>query len=192
MRIVGNSLSTELTPGTVLVFGRDSTCNVPLTSYQFPLHISRTHACITVDSGKIIVRDLKSANGVFISGKRIGFDPVIWEHGDLEIGTCGEFIYKLEGGDDLDEIEKQLRETVEAAKLRKRKFMNISKPCAKADLERFFKSLEMITSKSARRFFLSLVGLTPDFVNFADSKSIEMAASNLGIASHALLSFIED
>ena len=191
MRLVGNHLSIDLVPGSVLVFGRDSSCNVPLSSSQFPLHISRKHACITVERDYVTVRDLKSANGVFINGKRIGFDPINWDHGNLEIGTCGEFIFRLED-DGIDEVEKTLRETAEAAKLRRRKFMNISKTCAKSDLDRFFKSLDLLPPGNARRYFLSLVGLTREFVNSADSRSLEMAAANLGIASHALLSFIED
>ena len=190
MRLIGDGFDVDLEPGKFLTFGRDAeTCQIPLISEKHPLLISRMHLELRVDAeGRVILRDLRSQNGVFLGGRRLGLDEVVWESGDLEIGTSGEFKFRL-GGDDL---EMELRKSVEEAKKRSRKFLNLAKPCKPEDMQSFFAALKSLPRGSgARRFYLSLVGLTPDFCLQADPVSLYTVKGNLKLpADSNLLDFI--
>jgi peptidoglycan lytic transglycosylase D len=47
--------------------GRDRDCEVRIQD----VHVSRRHVLVSLDNGRWTLRDLKSANGVFVNGKRV-------------------------------------------------------------------------------------------------------------------------
>jgi len=192
----------RLSPGT-FIFGRDENCQIPLNSKSFQ-HISRSHLELSVSpAGAVSVRDLNSANGSFLAGARLGAAAVPWETGNLEIGTSGEFIFQLRAEPEPVEAPglrepglgaaPGLRESAEAARLRKRKFLKIDKPWREEDIDRFFSGLDLLPGGEDRRFFLSLVGLTPEYLEISDENSLAIARANLGLPSAASLKqFIEN
>lgn len=56
---------------------RDATLTLPCNS------VSKLHAEILLESGKLMLRDLGSTNGTYINGQRIGSDAVEIKEGDL-------------------------------------------------------------------------------------------------------------
>jgi pSer/pThr/pTyr-binding forkhead associated (FHA) protein len=52
---------------TAFHIGRDHDCGVRLTD----VHVSRKHVVVSIENGAWCVRDLKSANGVFVAGRRV-------------------------------------------------------------------------------------------------------------------------
>ncbi len=73
----------------VLYFGRTPENDIVLASTA----VSRQHACIYVESERIFVGDMRSANGVFVNGRRI--------HGEIEVNLddqlrMGEFFIEIE------------------------------------------------------------------------------------------------
>lgn len=50
-----------------MVIGRESTCeiNIPVE------YLSRRHAELSIQGGKLVVRDLESANGTYVNGRRV-------------------------------------------------------------------------------------------------------------------------
>ena len=71
-----------------IVIGRSSDVEVSIDSP----HISRKHAILKVQDGKIIVEDLGSTNGTFVNDAKIGH-PVILKEGDHI--RCGKTIFKF-------------------------------------------------------------------------------------------------
>ena len=60
-------------------------------------HISRRHATIYENEGKILIRDLGSKNGTKINGRKLETDPVVIENGDsLRITKKFEYSVKIE------------------------------------------------------------------------------------------------
>jgi pSer/pThr/pTyr-binding forkhead associated (FHA) protein len=56
-----------------IIIGRNPSCDVPLSQYDF---ISRQHATITLKDKQPVILDLESANGLFVSEKRIRQAPI--------------------------------------------------------------------------------------------------------------------
>jgi pSer/pThr/pTyr-binding forkhead associated (FHA) protein len=52
---------------TAFHIGRDHDCGVRLTD----VHVSRKHVVVSIENGCWCVRDLKSANGIFVAGRRV-------------------------------------------------------------------------------------------------------------------------
>ena len=56
-----------LVDGCPVLVGRDPRCDVRLDS----IRVSRLHCCLAVADGELVVRDLGSANGSWINGRRV-------------------------------------------------------------------------------------------------------------------------
>ena len=199
MILRGAGLGKILSPEETLLLGRDrNCCQVPLISSDHPQHISRRHLELKIlPNGQVIIRDLRSANGSYLDGRRLGLEETVWETGTLEIGTSGEFRFQLEKipRGESDTVTRQLRDNVEGAKRRRRRFLNVRKPCKREDLDRFFTGLKCLPQGDGRLFYLSLVGLTPEFVSSADPASLQVVAGNLGLPGNStaehFLAFLE-
>ncbi len=61
------------------VVGRRPLCDLVLDSHA----VSREHAKFTKRNGSWFVEDLQSRNGVYVNGKRIGYEPVEIRHDDV-------------------------------------------------------------------------------------------------------------
>ena len=82
----------------VVVVGRHPNCDTRLDS----LRVSRHHCCMTQDNGQVIVRDLGSANGIWINGQRV-------EAGRLRPGdelAIAHIRYRLEGEADSEPVSQ--------------------------------------------------------------------------------------
>lgn len=79
---------------TDALIGRSSECNLRVGS----VGVSRQHCRILLRESRVFVRDLKSANGTFIDGKRIPPEKdIMLQSGDrLSIGPV-EFVVRTEG-----------------------------------------------------------------------------------------------
>lgn len=62
----------ELRFSTGFYIGRDPSCDVPLAGAQ----VSRRHAEIYFAQGRWLIRDLQSANGLFVNGTRVADTPI--------------------------------------------------------------------------------------------------------------------
>lgn len=71
-----------LSPGVHLVLGRSSSCDVPVRDR----YLSRRHAHIRSQDGSWWLRDLGSANGTWVDGKRIEGDVVLESGARFRIG----------------------------------------------------------------------------------------------------------
>ena len=175
-----------MSPGAVIFVGRDSNCQLPLKSREHPLHISRKHVELRLcpEGKRLTVRDLRSANGSFLNGDRLGLEETEWTGGDrLQIGTTGEFVLEVETEESVE--LKSLRDSTEGAKRRRRKFLNFFKIARPEDLKLFSDGLSRLTQRDAKKFFLSLVGLTRENVKNADRASIDAALKNLGFPGNS-------
>jgi predicted component of type VI protein secretion system len=82
----------------MVVVGRHPNCDTRLDS----LRVSRHHCCMTQDNGQVIVRDLGSANGIWINGQRV-------EAGRLQPGdelAIAHIRYRLEGEADSERVSQ--------------------------------------------------------------------------------------
>src|SRR5579864_6365306 len=50
--------------------GRDPGCEVPLAAERYPM-VSREHAILTIENGRMRLTDNQSTNGTFVNGTRI-------------------------------------------------------------------------------------------------------------------------
>ncbi len=83
----GTGETNEIITPLPLTIGRDSDNKVTINSSL----VSRKHASIQFEEGKIFLTDLKSTNGTQISGRRITRES-IWDGDDFEIGP---FVFTL-------------------------------------------------------------------------------------------------
>ena len=86
--------------GDSITLGRDASNDVVLPSDRFP-HVSGTHARLSVEDGRLHLRDLGSKNGTLVNGKRIE-DSVTLDKGDtIQLGEFGpRFVAVLFGSVD--------------------------------------------------------------------------------------------
>jgi hypothetical protein len=71
----------ELTTDTVFTIGRGHKCSLSIDSNR----VSRVHAVIKYEDGKLVLSDRGSANGTFVSGKPI-MDHTLVEGDEISIG----------------------------------------------------------------------------------------------------------
>lgn len=69
-------------PGTLFVIGRDALCHLRPHSSM----VSRRHCAIAWWGGRILVRDLKSANGTYLNHKRIHSQVEVRDGDILDVG----------------------------------------------------------------------------------------------------------
>lgn len=81
--LVGKQKGREIPlPATMFVIGRDPLCHLRPHSDL----VSRRHCAIACWNGKVLIRDLKSANGTYLNRKRI-INQIEVHHGDvLDVG----------------------------------------------------------------------------------------------------------
>jgi pSer/pThr/pTyr-binding forkhead associated (FHA) protein len=72
--------SFQLGPQSVL--GRDPTASVHLLDAE----VSRRHASLTIDEGRLLVEDLGSSNGTFVDEERIGGEAEVYPGSQLRVG----------------------------------------------------------------------------------------------------------
>lgn len=69
LRLVGTS-NLWLLSGPRIRFGRDPICEVVLPPERYPM-VSREHAVLTLDNGRMRLTDSQSTNGTFVNGSKI-------------------------------------------------------------------------------------------------------------------------
>jgi len=79
----GKKTSVEINKGQEITIGRALEANVVLADQR----ASRLHATIKRDGLQYVIKDLKSANGLFVNGKRVE-TAVLTHQDDLLIGRC--------------------------------------------------------------------------------------------------------
>jgi adenylate cyclase len=79
----GKKTSVEIHKGQEITIGRALEANVVLADQR----ASRLHATIKRDGNQYLIKDLKSANGLFVNGKRVE-SAVLTHQDDLLIGRC--------------------------------------------------------------------------------------------------------
>lgn len=82
LRLDDAGAASDPMPPTRVILGRGADCDVRLDS---PL-VSRQHAEIALDDGRWMVRDLGSANGTMIDGRRIDHEQTLAGHCTLQLG----------------------------------------------------------------------------------------------------------
>jgi pSer/pThr/pTyr-binding forkhead associated (FHA) protein len=81
--MVGKQKNREIPlPGTLFVIGRDPLCHLRPHSNL----VSRRHCAIACWGGRVLVRDLKSANGTFLNGQRISTQVELQNGDKLDVG----------------------------------------------------------------------------------------------------------
>jgi len=84
--------ATDIAKGESMVIGRDKVCDLVLDHVL----ISRRHARIENGEQGYVVTDLKSANGTFVNGQRIGAATLLQDNDRI---TIGPFLLQLEAGE---------------------------------------------------------------------------------------------
>jgi pSer/pThr/pTyr-binding forkhead associated (FHA) protein len=69
LRLVGTS-NLWLLSGPRIVLGRDPICEVVLPPERYPM-VSREHAILTLENGRMRLADSQSTNGTFVNGSKI-------------------------------------------------------------------------------------------------------------------------
>src|SRR5215472_1985283 len=67
--------------------GRDPACEVPLAPDRYPM-VSREHAILTIENGRIRLMDNQSTNGTFVNGARIA-NAMLTKLDTFRLGTDG-------------------------------------------------------------------------------------------------------
>jgi pSer/pThr/pTyr-binding forkhead associated (FHA) protein len=80
--ITGPDAGRSFTLGPQSVLGRDPTATVHLLDAE----VSRRHASLTVDEGKLLVEDLGSSNGTFVDEARISEETEVQPGQRLRVG----------------------------------------------------------------------------------------------------------
>jgi pSer/pThr/pTyr-binding forkhead associated (FHA) protein len=84
-------------PATVFMIGRGRKCHLRPHS----LAVSKLHCAIACWAGKVVIRDLKSANGTFLNGERIQGEARVQDGDTLRVGTL-EFTFRIENDPDAE------------------------------------------------------------------------------------------
>ena len=80
-KIKGRSACHFLREGEQIV-GRAATCHVRLPDSS----VSRTHAKLVLEDGKVTLMDLESSNGTFVNGEQITAATPIVENAEVMLG----------------------------------------------------------------------------------------------------------
>lgn len=94
--------------GTKTTFGRDASCDVVLHSNE----ISRRHAEIVAEGGRLSVRDLGSANGTFVNGKRVSTETALKAGDEVRFD---QLRFRVVGGAEGDTAKTAMRPAVSQA-----------------------------------------------------------------------------
>ena len=90
--LVGKQKGREIPlPETLFVIGRDPLCHLRPHSNL----VSRRHCAIARWGGRVLVRDLKSANGTFLNHKKIGAQIEVQNGDILDVGDIS-FSFQIE------------------------------------------------------------------------------------------------
>lgn len=87
--MVGKQKDREIPlPGTLFVIGRDPLCHLRPHSNL----VSRRHCAIACWGGRVLVRDLKSANGTFLNEQKITMQVEVHDGDKLDVGDLSFFV----------------------------------------------------------------------------------------------------
>lgn len=95
LRSVGNWVGVEVIPlprNAPFIIGRDRNASLQL----FDGRVSREHAMVRYANGQYEIADLRSTNGVYVNGTRIGDARVLHQGDRVEIGNAGTMIFQFE------------------------------------------------------------------------------------------------
>jgi hypothetical protein len=99
-----------LPPPSIFVIGRDKRCHLRPHS---PL-VSRFHCAITQWVGKVLVRDLKSANGTFVNNEKVQGERAVRDGDTLRVGNV-LFVFRIDSANTADMDARQMKWLIEAA-----------------------------------------------------------------------------
>ena len=77
-------------PPTIFLLGRGPKCHLRPHCKK----VSKLHCAIARWAGKVVVRDLKSANGTYVNGERIRGEAILKDGDILRVGTL-EFVVQI-------------------------------------------------------------------------------------------------
>ena len=78
----GTDIGRSFTLGPQSVLGRDPTAAIHLSDEE----VSRRHALLTADEGRVTVEDLGSSNGTFVDGQRIADETEVGFGQRIKVG----------------------------------------------------------------------------------------------------------
>lgn len=81
-------------PATLFVIGRDSLCHLRPHSEL----VSRRHCAIACWGGRILLRDLKSANGTYLNRRRVNREVEVHDGDILDVGGLS-FLFQISTDD---------------------------------------------------------------------------------------------
>ena len=79
---IGSVLSIELYDDLILLLGRNPDNDIVFGAPT----VSRVHACLYVYGGQVWIRDLSSANGVYLNQSRIVGDTAVHPRDEISLG----------------------------------------------------------------------------------------------------------
>ena len=118
LRVIEGSLSGRqfpFTENTICTIGRAKDCNIQLPRDDQEQFVSRYHCQLDISATTVRLRDLRSKNGTYLNGRKIGTDPIDLTNGDRI--KLGKTIIQVEirKPDDENLATHLLREPAEAA-----------------------------------------------------------------------------
>jgi pSer/pThr/pTyr-binding forkhead associated (FHA) protein len=91
----GTSSGREIPlPATVFLIGRGPRCHLRPHCRS----VSKLHCALAMWAGKVVVRDLKSANGTLVNGQRIEGETRVEDGDTLQVGSL-TFTFRLSASD---------------------------------------------------------------------------------------------
>ena len=104
--MVGKQKDREIPlPGTLFVIGRDPLCHLRPHSNL----VSRRHCAIACWGGRVLVRDLKSANGTFLNEQKITTQVEVRDGDKLDVGDLSFAVQiSRDGMEPLQDLRKEL------------------------------------------------------------------------------------
>ncbi|NOX56731.1 MAG: FHA domain-containing protein [Planctomycetes bacterium] len=98
---------------TIILIGRHPSCDVVLSQ---SLKVSRKHCCLVQVSGRCVIRDLGSLNGVWVNGRRIEREAVLKVGDEVRIADVAYVVQELAGAEaDQEAAEQKATEPADSA-----------------------------------------------------------------------------
>ena len=94
--VEGPDAGRSFTLGHQSVLGRDPTATVHLLDAE----VSRRHAILTVDEGRLTIEDLGSSNGTYVDNERIASETEVQAGQRLRVGQTVIEVREPEAGSD--------------------------------------------------------------------------------------------